>query len=110
VKSQKNRLERQSICFFYAACAVLASAEVACGDDDDQRALLGTRLDLDRNCFEAEPVEVGFDDGRPCGDEVTTTKAPNGECWAFPNTCIPEGWKEVSDGSCPMFEEPCPEN
>ena len=53
---------------------------------------------------------VGFDNGGPCITATKIARSPDGECWAFPGGCSPEGWEEGSDGFCPMSLETCPEN
>ena len=78
------------------ACATLDLD--ACAADAFCWSPIGQRFDEGRQCLEAQ-VGVGCTGSQGCGDMPTWAVAPDGVCWWFPSTCIPQGpgWKTADN-------------
>lgn len=82
-------------------CAALGAVTAAgCGNEPGARVTLeGSRYDADGACFgPREPAgPVPFSGDPICGAALTHALDPDGACWLFPSTCLPEGFVAVGD-------------
>lgn len=64
----------------------------------------GRRLDADLQCL-VPAAAVGCTAAQGCEDIVTKAESPDGECWEFGSSCIPEaeGWRDVSSEDAPCM-------
>lgn len=77
-------------------CDALSVA--ACANDALCSVISAAPIDGAGMCAQM-PVPVGcMPSGRPCGEAISFAADPEGRCWQFGTTCIPEGWQ--GDAMC----------
>ena len=87
------------------ACAdAMTMEECEAMETEGCGAKYGRKVDIEGNCASAEETLVEcilVSEETFCGAAETFALDPeNGECYWFPDTCLPDGWTEVERDDC----------
>lgn len=94
---------------FAAACESTAPEQLcAQGSASETFEVTGARYDEASGCFGPDAVAGTLSsDGPPlCDEALTHALSPEGECWLFSDSCLPDGFSAVGQGMGPVFV-PC---
>jgi hypothetical protein len=68
----------------------------------------GQRIDTEQSCKSSAFEAAGYAACIPGDTSVTLALDPEGQCWFFPTTCIPDGFVvAIEGGSCQDVSDPC---
>ena len=87
----------------FILAAAVATVVLGCGDDDDncRSEIRGSPYDPTRRCLGKSEVLGCLPAGVKCGQAFVFATDPEGKCFEFSNTCLPEGFSAAQDGECP---------
>ncbi len=81
-----------------------------CKNPSDCSYIYGYKFNKQRSCFEEEVIVGCLPKGSVCGASLSKAIDLEGNCWLFPSTCTPRGWKQPEQGCGISTLDFCPEN
>src|SRR5262245_28079259 len=99
----------------FGRLVVIAFYAIGCGssaaDATECIVIKGFRVSTVGQCLEAEEEAGCIPRDRACNAEGTYAGSPDGECWFFLNSCLPDGWTPaISESTCTFTGEACQQN
>lgn len=92
------------------ACEARDTATCDGGDESPCAVAQAHPYDINRSCYYPEQNEplACHDVSAGCGDAETLAVGPDGECWVFPDTCLPLGYQVPTADECgEALLDPC---